>query len=169
MQGGADRVREEGLALRPITPQDAPFLQRVYSSSRSDILALPWNDAQKDAFLQMQFQAQHSYYQAQFPKADYQIVEHHGQAIGRLYVDRRTDRIHILDITLLPEWRGLRLGAHLLQDVMEEAARTQRNVTLYVERENTARDLYQRLAFRPVEEQGIYILMEWKYDGVGLT
>lgn len=151
------------VSLRPIAPEDLPVLHRVYLSTRTDILGLPWSDEQKQAFLQMQFQAQHTYYQAQFPEADYLVLERHGQPIGRLYVDRRVDRIHILDIALLPEARGGGLGTRLLLDLMTEGLRTQRDVTLYVERENTAREFYRRLSFTPVEEQGIYILMQWKY------
>ena len=148
--------------LRPIAPEDMSFLRRVYASTRADIASVPWDEARKEAFLSMQFNAQHTYYHAQFPTADYRIVEVDGRAIGRLYVDRRSDRIHILDITLLPETRGTGLGTRLLQELQEEARQTGRDVTLYVERENVARDLYQRLAFRPIEEQGIHILMEWK-------
>lgn len=145
--------------LRAITAEDFPLLRRVYSSTRTDIAAIEWDAAQKEAFLDMQFNAQHVYYQAQFPQADYRIVEHDGQAVGRLYVDRRPDVIHILDITLLPDARGLGLGTLLLQEIIDEAEATNRDVSLYVERENTARALYQRLHFRQVEEQGIYILM----------
>jgi ribosomal protein S18 acetylase RimI-like enzyme len=152
-------VGRPAVYLRAITAEDFPLLRRVYASTRSDIEAVEWDAAQKDAFLNMQFDAQHVYYQAQFPNANYQIVEHDGQAVGRLYVDRRPDVIHILDITLLPEARGLGLGSLLLQELINEADATNRDLSLYVERENTARALYQRLNFRQVEEQGIYILM----------
>lgn len=152
------------VVLRRITADDLPFLHRVYASTRTDIVGVPWSDAQKEAFLQMQFQAQHTYYQAQFPAADYLLVERDGKAIGRLYIDRREACIHILDISLLPHAQGEGIGTRLLQELMDEGRQTQRNVTLYVERENSARVLYQRLAFRPVAEQGIYILMEWKWN-----
>src|SRR2546426_7565136 len=146
------------LSLRPMVAQDLPFLYRVYASTRPDILMLPWDEPQKQALLEMQFHAQHSYYQQQFPDADYLIVERSLQPIGRLYVDRRTDKIHVLDIALAPEARGAGIGTALLEDLLAEAAGTRRRVSLYVDKGNAARTLYQRLSFQPVAEEGLYML-----------
>ena len=53
-----------GLALRPITEADLPFLAEVYASTRRDELApVPWTDDQKTRFLRWQFDNQHRYYQ----------------------------------------------------------------------------------------------------------
>ena len=150
----------EAIVLRPITAQDFPFLYRVFVTTRPDITTLPWDDSQKAAFLGMQFQAQHSHYQSHFPEAAYLVVENSGEPIGRLYVDRRSDKIHILDITLLPEHRGCGIGGKLLQDLVDEGTAVGKPVSLYVERENTARELYRKLGFEPCEEQGLYLLME---------
>ena len=69
---------------------DLPFLKRVYAGTRSEELAqTPWSNEEKEAFLKMQFEAQHDFYQQQFPTASYQIVECNGAPIGRLYLDRR--------------------------------------------------------------------------------
>jgi ribosomal protein S18 acetylase RimI-like enzyme len=149
------------IVLRPITAQDAPFLHRVYVSTRTDVTMLPWDDSQKAAFLRMQFDAQHRHYQTHFPAAEYLIIESEGEPIGRLYVDRRPDKIHILDITLLPERRGAGIGGKLLQELVDEGIDARKPVSLYVERENIARNLYRRLGFQPGEEQGMYLLMEW--------
>ena len=47
------------ITLRPIGPDDEAFLYRVYASTREEELApLGWNEAQKTAFLRMQFTAQ---------------------------------------------------------------------------------------------------------------
>jgi hypothetical protein len=43
---------------------------------------------QKDAFLRMQFHAQHTYYHQQFPDAAYDVVESDGVPVGRLDVGR---------------------------------------------------------------------------------
>jgi len=149
------------IVLRPITAQDVPFLRRVYVSTRPDVTILPWDDSQKSAFLGMQFDAQHRHYQTHFPAAEYLIIESEGEPIGRLYVDRRPDKIHILDITILPEHRGAGIGGKLLQELVDEGIDARKPVSLYVERENIARNLYRRLGFQPGEEQGMYLLMEW--------
>ncbi|HRL11114.1 MAG TPA: hypothetical protein PKX07_04510, partial [Aggregatilineales bacterium] len=54
---------EISITLRPYRPDELDFLERVYAATRADELALvPWTDAEKAAFVQMQFQAQHDYY-----------------------------------------------------------------------------------------------------------
>ena len=95
------------VTTRAITPEDEPFLRRVYASTREEELSvIPWDDAQKDAFLRMQFDAQHRYYQDNFPEASFDVILVDGRPVGRLYVDRRADEIHIIDIALLPEARA---------------------------------------------------------------
>ena len=150
-----------GITVRPITAEDAPFLFHLFTTTRLDILMLPWSEAQKHEFLQMQFRAQHTDYQTRFGLAQYLIIERNSKPIGRLYVDRRQDRIHILDITILPEERGAGVGSAFLLDLQAEARTCGKAVSLYVEAGNVAQRLYQRLAFRPVRTQGPYVLLEW--------
>ena len=79
------------VSLRPIRDDDQPFLFQVYASTRADEMGmLDWSEAEKNAFLRFQFEAQHTHYQAHFPRASYDIVLQDDQPIGRLYIDRRT-------------------------------------------------------------------------------
>jgi ribosomal protein S18 acetylase RimI-like enzyme len=152
----------EGVATRVIGPDDEPLLRRVYASTREEELAVvPWNDDQKNAFLQMQFDAQHQFYQDQFPQASFEVVLRGGQPVGRLYVDRRTDEIRIIDIALLPEARGDGIGGALLTEIIAEASAANLPIRIYVERANRALSLYQRLRFSTVGENELYFLMEW--------
>ena len=103
------------ISLRPIKPEDKAFLYRVYASTREDELAVvPWDEAEKQAFLTMQFTAQHTYYQEQFGQAQFQLVLLGDEPVGRLYLDRRADEIRIIDIALLAEHRRKGIGSHLL-------------------------------------------------------
>ena len=100
-----------GVNLRPMTDADLPFLHQVYAGTRADELAkTAWSDEEKQAFLDLQFQAQHTHYQKHFPEASYQIIEQVGEPIGRLYLDRRPEEVRIIDIALLPEQRGPKKG-----------------------------------------------------------
>ena len=153
------------ITLRPITFEDEPFLYRVYADTREDELSpLGWDETQKDSFLRMQFNAQHGFYQEQFPAADFDIILAGDQPIGRLYVDRRDDAIRIVDIALLLEHRNAGIGSALLRDLLTEAAATSRPVRIHVERFNPALRLYERLGFTQVSDNGVYYLMEWSPD-----
>ena len=148
--------------LRSITPEDQDFLRRVYASTRADEMAMaPWSEEEKEEFLRFQFDAQHKYYQEQFPRAAFDLVLLDGEPIGRLYVDRREDEIRLIDIALLPEHRGCGLGGAIMEEILAEGAAAGKLVRIHVEHNNPAMRLYLRLGFRKIEEQGIYHLMEW--------
>ena len=82
--------------------------------------------------------------------------------IGRLYIDRSEDEIRLIDIALLPEHRGKGIGGSLMRQTLDEARLAGKPVRIHVEHNNPARRLYDRLGFRPVEDQGVYDLLEWR-------
>lgn len=153
------------MRLRPLRDEDLPFLRELYGSTRADELAqVPWSPAEKAAFLDMQFDAQHRHYRAAFPEARFEVIEIDGRPAGRLYVDRRAEEIRVIDVALLPEHRGRGLGTSLLEALLAEASRARLPVTLHVEPFNPAVRLYDRLGFSVVEEpqEGVYQLMSWR-------
>jgi ribosomal protein S18 acetylase RimI-like enzyme len=161
VKGRASRM-QSSITFRLISPADEDFLRAVYASTRMDeLVPLGWDEEQKHAFLSMQFAAQHTYYQKQFPHAAFQLILLDHRPIGRLYVDRRGNEIRLLDITLVPEHRNAGIGTTLLKDLLAEAARLGKPVRLHVKPSNPARRLYQRLGFHLREDQGVYLLMEW--------
>ena len=147
--------------LRPIRPDDEAFLYRVFAGTREPEMALlGWNEEQKTAFLWMQFQAQHRYYQEHFPAASFDLIVRDNAPVGRLYVDRRDDEIRVIDIALLPEHRRAGIGGALLRDLLAEADRAGKPVRIHVERNNPALRLYERLGFVRIGDTGVYYLME---------
>lgn len=157
-------IANERLILRPVGMGDDDFMYCVYASTRMDEMALvDWVDEQKEAFLRMQFHAQTKHYRSQYPNAECQIIQREdGIPIGRLIVDRSNDFILLMDIALLPEFRNAGIGTTIMQDLMAEAAYTNRPVMLHVETFNPAMKLYERLGFVKSGEQGIYHEMVWK-------
>ena len=148
------------LDLRPIAPADHEFLLRVYASTREQELAqVAWEPAQKAAFLQMQFSAQHQHYQHHSPATSYDLILVDGGAAGRLYVARWNVEYRIVDIALLPEFRGRGIGTILLEAIIAEANVHNLPVSIHVEQANPALGLYTRLGFKPVSQYGIYSLM----------
>jgi ribosomal protein S18 acetylase RimI-like enzyme len=146
--------------LRPATAADRPLLCAIYASTRADELALvAWDEAVKQAFVAQQFAAQDAHYRAHYPGATFDVIEVDGSVAGRLYVHRGAADIRIMDIALLPEFRGRGIGTQLLRGLLAEGAESGRTVSIHVEHGNPARRLYERLGFAPVEDHGIYELM----------
>jgi ribosomal protein S18 acetylase RimI-like enzyme len=147
--------------LRPAQEEDEALLLEIYSSTRADEMALvPWDAAQKQAFLQMQFSAQQKHYRSYFPHATHEMILADGQPVGRLYVDRRETEIRILDIALLPQARGHGIGTQIMLDLMKEAECRKQSCSIYVESFNRSLGLFQRLGFVKTEESGASWLME---------
>ncbi len=149
------------ISLRPVAPEDDGFLCRVYGSTREVELAqVGWDDAQKDAFVRMQFDAQRRYYAENYAGASFDVVLVDGEPAGRLYVARWPDQIRIVDIALLPRYRNRGVGSSLLQELLVEGDESGRPVTIHVERFNPALNLYARLGFVLSADKGVYLLLE---------
>jgi ribosomal protein S18 acetylase RimI-like enzyme len=119
-----------------------------------------WTEEEKADFLRMQFEAQHTYYQQMFPDASFQLILREDTPIGRLYIDRRSDEIRIVDIALLPEHRDRGIGSAIMRDILAEGKAQGLPVRIHVERNNPALRLYRRMGFKKIGETGVYLLME---------
>lgn len=141
---------------------DRDFLVELYGSVRAPELAhLPWDDATLRAFVEQQYAAQDAHYRGNYPGATLDVVEVDGERAGRLYVHRGPSDIRIMDIALLPSFRGWGIGTGLLRALLDEAAGSGRKLSIHVEANNPASTLYGRLGFRLAGEHGIYLRMEW--------
>ena len=150
-------------ALRPVSSDDAELLFRIYASTRTEELApVPWTEEQKSAFLRQQFGAQTTYWAEQYPDVERSVVEVDGLPAGRFYVHRAPGEIRLIDIALLPAFRGRGIGTALIRGLCEEATRVGACVGIHVEIFNPARALYERLGFEPCDERGMYLFMVWR-------
>jgi ribosomal protein S18 acetylase RimI-like enzyme len=150
----------DGLELRPVGPGDDELLLRIYAGTRAQELAgVPWDDAAKAAFLRAQLAAQSAAY-GHRPGRSNRLVVVRGEPVGRLDVARGEHEIAVLDISLLPEYRGRGIGTALLREVLDEAAAAGKRVRVHVERSNRALRLYRRLGFSEVADLGVYLRLE---------
>lgn len=155
----------EGVRRRPLLDADEPFLRELFASTREQIVqAAGFDQDQREAFLRFQFDAQQRHY-AQFrPQGRFEIVLVDGAPAGRLYVDARPGTLYVIDISLLPRFRGRGIGTGLLCELIDQGACEGRSVSLHVDVGNRARLLYERLGFEIVREDGADLLMERRAD-----
>jgi GNAT superfamily N-acetyltransferase len=150
------------ISLRPATDADYDFMRLLYHSTRAEEMEhFPFDQAQKNAFLDQQFAAQFQHYGIHYPTCERNIIEKDGQPIGRLWIDEWRDQIRLVDIALMPQWRGSGIGSGFVHDVLARGAAARKPVTIHVEAFNPALRLYQRLGFEQVETDGVYYLMRW--------
>jgi len=151
------------ITLRPATDADDDFIFNCYASTRAQELAqVPWTAEQKESFIRMQYTAQKNHYAAEAPRATHDVIYVDATPVGRIYLDRRDDALHILDITVLPQHRNHGTGRLLLRRLLEEAGKLGKPVTIYVESFNPSLRLFERLGFKREHENGFHLLMKWQ-------
>lgn len=95
----------------------------------------------------MQFTDQQKHYEPYFPQASHEMILAERQLVGRLHVDHRETEIRILDITLLPQWRGPGIGTRISLDLMKEAEHRKQTCSIYYDSFSRSLVLVQRLGF----------------------
>lgn len=156
------------VSLRAITDADQAFLIAVYGATREEEIAQAgWDAATVASFVRMQFDAQHAHYRQHHPLGTFDVVMDGEDKVGRLYVSRSAQKVHVVDIALLPAFRGKGVGSTLLKNLMREADSEGKTVTIHVEMNNPALAWYQRLGFKEISTGGFHRLMEWTPDPAG--
>ena len=149
------------IELRPEVKKDYAFIEAVYRSTREAELNLTnWTEQQKEAFVLMQSMAQLSEYKTKFPGAVFQIIIFNKKNAGRFYTWENDMEIRLIDITLLPQFRGKGIGTTLLGDLIKRSDKVQKKISLHVDPINPALQLYQRLGFIHVKNNGRHFYME---------
>jgi ribosomal protein S18 acetylase RimI-like enzyme len=156
----------QGLSLRPARTADLAFERALFETARTDAaLIAAWPEDARRPFLDQQFQAQTVHYARAYPRADRLIVLMQRTAAGRLILDRTGPEWVLVDIALMPGWRGQGLGRALLGSILQAAAEAKAPVLLSVEVNNRARALYERLGFVAGEETFPSVSMQWAPQG----
>jgi ribosomal protein S18 acetylase RimI-like enzyme len=110
----------------------------------------------------MQYNARRSSYAAAYPDVQESVIVGSGAAIGSIIVHRGMDEIRLVDISLLTEYRDRGIGTRLISDLKSECERSGAPLRLSVLRNNLATHLYERLEFRVIGEDPMYIEMEYR-------
>ncbi|NHZ83100.1 GNAT family N-acetyltransferase [Massilia sp. CCM 8695] len=137
-------------AARAPVEADAPFLARLYASTRQDLLGTGSADpALAASLIAMQQRLQAADYRARFPDAEYLVLHQAGEPVARIVVDHGRAALRLVDIVLLPRARGRGTGRALLGALQRFAADHDLPLTLSVHHANPrARRLYLGLGFR---------------------
>ena len=146
-----------------VLAKDELFLYELYATTRIDeFVMLALNEQQLHSLLHMQYEAQKRSYQIKFPQARHEIIYYEDVRIGRMMTAIQRESIHLIDISLLPDFRGKGYGTKLLKRLQSNAADQKLSVTLQVLEGNPAQRLYERCGFNVTANRLPYIAMKWE-------
>lgn len=150
------------VTLRALGHDDEPFLIGLYASTRpAELAALAATPDVAAAFARSQATLQQRAYVEAYPGASFDLVIVDGRPAGRLYVDRAAGEIRLIEIALLPAFRGVGIGTHLVGELVAEASTRGVPVVLHVDVANPAQRLYRRLGFVAAAPGEVHIPMRW--------
>ncbi len=153
-------MANSAVTLRALQTGDLEFIEHLYATSRAEEMSHSgWPAEQIATFLNMQFKAQHTYYQEHYRGADFLIIELDGQRIGRIYLFWGQTTLNLIEIALLPEFQGRGIGSALIHQQLQRADELGLEVELSVETYNRAQRLYVRAGFHVINETGVYLRM----------
>ena len=149
------------ITLRPVEEKDDSFIETVYRSTREEELNFTnWGEQQKQAFIRMQSMAQLAEYKTKFPGAAFQVIVYKKRDAGRFYTWENDNEIRLIDITLLPPFKGKGIGTFLLGELIKKSYSVEKKISLHVEPNNRALQLYSRLGFIHIKNNGRHCYME---------
>ncbi|MFB9326040.1 GNAT family N-acetyltransferase [Paenibacillus aurantiacus] len=146
----------------PAIESDASFLYQLFVHTRlEEMQAWAWDETMQQQFLNMQWTARQHSYSLQYPAAEQLILHVRDERVGQALVNRTDSNLTLVDITVLPAYRGLGIGTAFIQELLSEAEAGAKNIHLSVLPDNPALRLYERLGFNKIESSSLHIQMVW--------
>ena len=145
------------VTTRAATEQDDAFLFGLFRDVRSvEFAQAALAPAQLDLLVNIQYAGQKQSYGAQYPAGN-EIVLLDGKPIGRMWLYRGPAEHHLVDLSLMAEFRNRGIGAALLREaiVAAGAAGVRLCCSVAATNEGSLR-FHQRLGFQIVGRDEVY-------------
>jgi ribosomal protein S18 acetylase RimI-like enzyme len=156
-------VRLGPFTLHPAdtTRDRVPLLDAYASSRQGDPDLASRHPESRQAVIEHEFESRQLCYPVDFPGVQFFLLTHGAAPAGRLYLQDAPARVFLVDLVLLPAFRGQGHGTALLQDLIRFAHASRRPLRLHVAKNNPrASALYARLGFQPIGELSQHRLLE---------
>ena len=129
-------------ALRPARAEDFDFCARLYFSGMAETIRT----------LKLNMTAQTANLRARWTAAEVQIIMSDGADVGWMQSSIQDHALYLEQIFIDAASQRHGIGTAMIQDLIEQAAKSDLPVTLGVVKTNPAYRLYERLGFRITHE-----------------
>jgi len=129
-------------SLRQASEEDLPFLFKVSTDAMRPVVETLNPDREFDMEQEL------AKYSKKFEPEKIEVIQYHGQDVGRLRVVRSLESIYVGGIQILPEFQGNGIGTALFKELVEESNSTNIPIVLEVHDVNEAAiSFYTKLGF----------------------
>lgn len=143
----------EHITRRPAESSDFEFARKTHHLAYHDVVLKQfdnWNEKMQDGF-----------FERSWVPETHQIIYFDGVPAGYCSFINYPDHIFASELVILPEFQGKGIGSKLLSDLIKESDEKGIPIKLQVFKQNKAQELYRRLGYKDVEEEGTHIKMEY--------
>jgi GNAT superfamily N-acetyltransferase len=149
------------ITLKTVEAKDQLFIEKLYRSTRENELNFTnWTEEEKNIFCLSQMFAQLAEYKNKYKDATYQVIIYKKKPVGRLYLNESDKETRVLDISILPAFRGRGIGRSILTDIIKKARQKNKITTLNVAIGNPAKKLYESIGFKKISASNTHEYME---------
>lgn len=153
------------LTMRPVIPEDEPFLRKLRAEHDVERLHLQDNDPDMEhmrkIILDSQFEGHSKHYKdVNWDRKDC-LIEVDGEPVGRFIVMQNSEEVRLADIVIAAAHRGKGIGHAVIEGTQGECVQSKRPLRLHVEKLNPALQFYQQMGFRLLEDRETHFFMEW--------
>ena len=154
MSPGSDgsRVSLGGIQLRVGAASDAEFIYKVVTATMRS-----YAEQSLGAFDEDQTRLDITKFLA---AGNYSVVQHEGEDIGVLAVERQVTHIYVEQVSILPSHQNCGIGTSLIRKLAREAKESRRPLRLRVLSVNPARRLYETEGFQVTSTTPERVFME---------
>lgn len=150
------------ITTRPTVAQDSAFMLELYASTSKDLLDhLGWSIGSQRTFVIMQAQTEEWNRARLYPGMDRLTICVDELPVGRLLVCMRNDILHLVDLSLLPRYRGCGIGTQLMGEILGEARNARVPVKVRVRKDSGSVRFVERLGFATPTDLGQYVELTW--------
>ena len=154
----------ERVTQRRAGSEDALLLYELFSTSRAvEFAAMGLTGEQYRPLLEMQYRGRAMTCAAQYPEAeDWIVCMEYGTAVGNYLLAGTSAGPRMIDLAVLPQWRGKGIGTQVLRQAAHRSAAAGEILSLRVMKGNQAMRLYTRVGFQVASEDETSCEMIWQ-------
>lgn len=142
------------ITLRSVDRHDFEFLAQLIRAAYRDLCIRQfgtWDD-----------EADRQRLSRKVREIPHRIVELDGKPIGAVALVAHADHLRLAELSILPEFQNLGIGAQVLTDEMARAKSLNLPLRLHTPSLNRARQFYRRHGFVETGTDGDYVNFEWR-------